>query len=134
MAPKSHPSRPPRPSLKHRHRERRGAMRRDSDLMLAGLPARFERMEGDVRALGSRVERFEAGLVENNAATERIDGNTRQIVAFVSDVQIVWKACKLIRYFTLRFAKWITILAVSVTSVIAALHAAGSIDVKEWWK
>ena len=95
-------------------------MRRDSDLMLAGLPARFDRMESDVRAL--------------DTTAERIDGNTRQIVAFVSDVQIVWKACKLIRYFTLRFAKWITILAVSVTSVIAALHAAGSIDVKEWWK
>lgn len=95
-------------------------MRREADIALAGLPARFD-------ALVTRVVGLEDGLEHNNEMTQTI-------VAFVDDVGVVWRMCKMIRVATIKIAKWFTAIAVGITSVIAAAHAVGAIDVGVWLK
>jgi hypothetical protein len=102
-------------------------MRRESDLVLAGLPARFDEMK-------RRVDRFEIGLAHNTETTERVEKNTAHIVSFVDDVTVVWKACKFVRRMTFTAAKWTAAVAGAFTAVAAALHAAGTIDVKAWFR
>lgn len=109
-------------------------MRREIDVMFAALPQRFERLEGDVRALDERVGRFEAGLAENTAVTKRVDESTSTIVAFVNDVGAVWKVCKWFRRVVFLFAKWIAAVSAAVTGVIGAAHAIGAIDVRTWFR
>lgn len=109
-------------------------MRREADLVLAGFPARLERLEGDVRSLDERVGRFESGLADNTEITKRVDLKTAKIVAFVDDVDAVWRVCKIVRRASIRIAKWVAAVAGAFTAVFAALHAAGQIDVKTWFR
>lgn len=118
MPPKKRQAHPPRP---HR-RERRNVIRRESDLVLAGLPAQYEELRG-------RVDRFEIGLAENTATTNKVKSDTSTIVAFVQDVETVWRFCKAFRRWSFRMAKWFAAIAGAFTAGAAALHAAGTIDV-----
>lgn len=106
---------PPQPD-----EQRSGRVRREADIALAGLPQRFG-------ALEARVGGLETGLARNNEMTQTI-------AAFVDDVGAVWRVCKMIRSGSIILAKWFTAIAVGITSVIAAAHAVGAIDVGAWFR
>lgn len=117
----------PSPKKRPKRRERRLNMRRSNDLALAALPTRLSHLE-------MRVSNFEAGLDENTRLTKSIDESTKNIVAFVKDVDVVWRVCKRIRMGMFRMAKWTAAIGAAVTSVIAAAHAVGAFDVGKWWR
>lgn len=100
-------------------------MRRESDLLLAGIPARFDQIE-------ARANTLEIGLASNTEMTRKVQQGTATLVAFVADVEVVWKVCKVLRRAILRVAKWATAVAVAVSATAAALHAVGAVDVGVW--
>ena len=102
-------------------------------MALAALPARFGALEGRVASVEARQGRIVTDLAENTATTDRVEKNTATIVAFVNDVSVVWRVCKVFRKASFVTAKWVTAIAVMVTSVMASLHASG-VDAIGWVK
>lgn len=94
-------------------------------MLLAAMPSRFDGLE-------RRVATLEGGLEANTTLTRVATANTLRIVAFVEDIDVVWRFCKLLRRVTFRVAKWSTAIALAVTSALAAVHAVGAVDVIAW--
>lgn len=133
MPPKRNKPTPPAPA--RRVDRRVNPVRRESDLALAGLPA--------------RVARLETGLESNTAATIRIEAvqseihsNTKTLIEMVQGASSIWafmsKWAGRFRRWSYAAAKWIGAIAIAISATWAATKVVFGVDLSaeilRWWK